>query len=75
MVWLGACPRCRGDLLLDRDHYGEFVSCLQCGGILDESQERSLRMNNISRRLLGGPERAVCLAKATAATRLVPEWR
>jgi hypothetical protein len=43
MMWLGSCPRCRGDLHLELDHFGEFISCLQCGAILDESQEDSLR--------------------------------
>lgn len=75
MVWLGACPRSPGDLHLDRDHYGEFVSCLQCGGILNESQERSLRTFDISERLFGGPERAICLAEATATARAVPGRR
>jgi hypothetical protein len=31
MVWLKACPRCRGDLFLDNDHYGKFKLCVQCG--------------------------------------------
>lgn len=43
MMWLGSCPRCRGDLHLELDHFGEFISCLQCGTILNDSQEGSLR--------------------------------
>ena len=35
MVWLKACPRCKGDLFLDDDHYGKFKSCVQCGYIRD----------------------------------------
>ncbi len=54
MMWLGACPRCRGDLHLDSDHFGKFVSCLQCGTILNKSQEHSLRVLDIARRFLGG---------------------
>lgn len=42
MMWLKACPRCRGDLFLDSDAYGRFVSCIQCGNILDKAQERML---------------------------------
>lgn len=42
MMWLKACPRCRGDLFLDGDAYGEFVSCIQCGHMLDKTQENSL---------------------------------
>jgi uncharacterized Zn finger protein (UPF0148 family) len=35
MVWLKACPKCKGDLFLDEDHYGKFKSCAQCGYIRD----------------------------------------
>ena len=31
MIYLKACPKCRGDLTMNRDEYGKFVSCLQCG--------------------------------------------
>ena len=31
MFWLKRCPRCSGDLYSDRDQYGDYVSCLQCG--------------------------------------------
>jgi hypothetical protein len=53
MMWLGACPRCRGDLHLELDHFGEFISCLQCGTILDEGQEGSLRALATARRFFG----------------------
>lgn len=39
MVWLKACPRCKGDLSLEEDHYGKFNSCLQCGYIRDLSDD------------------------------------
>ena len=35
MVWLKSCPKCKGDLFLDQDHYGKFKSCVQCGYIRD----------------------------------------
>ena len=25
------CPKCRGKLYLDKDHYGWYEHCLQCG--------------------------------------------
>lgn len=53
MMWLGSCPRCRGDLHLELDHFGEFIGCLQCGMILDESQEESLRALATARRPSG----------------------
>jgi hypothetical protein len=31
MFWLRGCPRCNGDLYEDRDKYGRYVSCVQCG--------------------------------------------
>ena len=42
MMWRKSCPRCRGDLVLDSDHYGQYVSCIQCGNILSDRQHRSL---------------------------------
>ena len=43
MMWLKACPRCRGDLVLDSDYYGNYVSCIQCGASLDKSQQSSFQ--------------------------------
>lgn len=31
MLWLKACPRCHGDLLLQADLDGDAISCIQCG--------------------------------------------
>jgi uncharacterized protein YbaR (Trm112 family) len=31
MFKLKACPRCRGDLREDRDKYGKYSICMQCG--------------------------------------------
>ncbi len=42
MFWLKACPRCKGDLHEVRDVGDTYVSCLQCGRILTEAQEKSL---------------------------------
>ena len=30
-----SCRRCRGTMGLDRDRYGTFFQCLQCGYIID----------------------------------------
>jgi DNA-directed RNA polymerase subunit M/transcription elongation factor TFIIS len=30
-----SCPRCNGDLFIDRDQYGLFLQCLQCGYLRD----------------------------------------
>ncbi len=42
MLWFKQCPKCEGDLYLDRDMYGPFVACLQCGYYLTDSQMKAL---------------------------------
>ena len=45
MIKLKACPKCHGDLYLERDQYGSYMSCLQCGylkELLGELREISL---------------------------------
>jgi hypothetical protein len=42
VFWLKACPRCHGDLHEIRDIGATYVSCLQCGQILTEQQEKNL---------------------------------
>jgi ssDNA-binding Zn-finger/Zn-ribbon topoisomerase 1 len=31
MLRLKSCPRCKGDILMDRDHFGWYEQCIQCG--------------------------------------------
>lgn len=31
MIKTGACKRCGGDLAWERDRYGSYMSCIQCG--------------------------------------------
>jgi hypothetical protein len=42
MFWLKACPRCQGDLHDVQDVGDQYVTCLQCGRILTEEQEKAL---------------------------------
>ncbi len=42
MFWLKACPRCHGDLHEVREVGDTYISCLQCGRILTEQQEKAL---------------------------------
>lgn len=37
--WLRECPRCRGDLREEQDQFGPYISCVQCGYILNGEQE------------------------------------
>ena len=32
---LKSCPRCKGNLILERDQYGWYEQCMQCGHISD----------------------------------------
>lgn len=35
LIMLKSCPRCNGDLFIDRDRHGLFLQCLQCGYLRD----------------------------------------
>jgi uncharacterized protein YbaR (Trm112 family) len=48
MVYLKACPRCRGDLVVERDHRDQFIICLQCGHILTPAEESALLLRTRS---------------------------
>ncbi len=42
MFWFKSCPKCRGDLYKNQDHYGAFISCLQCSQYLTKAEEARL---------------------------------
>lgn len=35
MIYLKACKKCNGDMVLCNDIYGAYLSCIQCGRILE----------------------------------------
>ena len=35
MVQFKGCPRCQGDMHTNRDIYGEYRECLQCGHMVN----------------------------------------
>ena len=40
MIFFKACPRCSGDMHVNRDIYGDYKECLNCGNMQDlESAE------------------------------------
>ena len=39
MMWFKACPRCSGDLYSEKDTYGPYLACLQCGHDLTVAEE------------------------------------
>jgi hypothetical protein len=34
-LYLKSCPRDKGDMYEDRDVYGKYIGCLQCGYMVD----------------------------------------
>lgn len=62
MMWLKACPRCRGDLYEGRDHFGAYIECAQCGRTLNQTEERAFRQL-AARRVRGGPAAAKARAR------------
>ena len=35
MLYFRSCPRCKGDMHMNRDMYGTYKECLQCGHMID----------------------------------------
>ena len=53
MYWLKGCKKCGGDLYLEKDKFGSYVSCLQCGAIrldFEEARPVSVGGNLLERR-------------------------
>ncbi len=48
MIKLKACPKCHGDLYLERDQYGRYMSCLQCGYLMELLGELPKKLGGIS---------------------------
>ena len=42
MIFYRACPKCHGELYLDRDRYGFFVKCLQCAFVKDAHRKEEV---------------------------------
>ena len=41
MVFYRSCPKCRGDMHIREDVYGDFRECIQCGLLQDLSEQSS----------------------------------
>ena len=59
MYWLKACPRCRGDLREEKDFYGAYVACIQCGYVLNAQDEEALRLTGVLERESARPAEKV----------------
>jgi len=53
MLKLKSCPRCKGDVLLDRDQYGWYHYCLQCGYVCDLVEIQQPRIQEEKKKLSG----------------------
>ena len=42
MLYLKACPRCKGAMHSNRDMYGSYRECLQCGHMIDMDKRSPL---------------------------------
>ncbi len=60
-----ACKKCGGDLALERDRYGTYIACIQCGAV---SRELDLTPRPATR-TLNGHKRATEQELAVAGSR------
>lgn len=58
MLYTKACPRCSGDVKLDRDNYGVYAKCLQCGFNRDFVTHRNIPASSDGTGSLFGPASA-----------------
>ncbi|MBC8279584.1 MAG: hypothetical protein H8E48_02255 [Chloroflexi bacterium] len=43
MFYFKACPKCQGDLSLEKDSYGSYFKCLQCGKFTEVNEANDQR--------------------------------
>ena len=47
MLLFKSCPRCQGDMHTNRDFYGEYKECLQCGLMVDIEKSRDMLASDV----------------------------
>ncbi|MFC1908829.1 hypothetical protein ACFLXD_03050 [Chloroflexota bacterium] len=52
LVQTKACKRCGGDLSLERDHYGTYLACIQCGASSNMQEPANNRHRPLAKRHL-----------------------
>ncbi len=45
---LKACPRCKGDVVFERDNWGWYEQCIQCGYLHDLQDEVEVKQQQAS---------------------------
>ena len=63
LFYFKACPRCHGDMHVNRDIYGGYRECLQCGHMDDIEDAETKKVMQSWARLVtkskrGGPRKA-----------------
>lgn len=58
MMWLKVCPRCKGDVYVEKDIFENNLKCLQCGHVLSESEKREVESTApaVRQRTPAGPD-------------------
>lgn len=67
MFWLHSCPKCGGDLYEQRDQYGPYIACVQCGHYLSDAEVANLKLvweGQVSERVETPAKEAVVVEKA-----------
>ena len=54
MMYFKGCPKCDGDLYAGEDIHGQYVSCIQCGYLRDETPVDSMESPGEDTHLLTG---------------------
>jgi len=57
MLKLKNCPRCEGDIRVDRDQYGWYEECIQCGYICDLKSIVTIQEQNSEKKKSRAPVR------------------
>ena len=47
MLIFKSCPRCQGNVIIDRDYYGWYEQCLQCGYLCDLKSTVEVRQKQV----------------------------
>ena len=43
MFYFKACPKCQGELSMEKDSYGLFLKCLRCGKLVEVEEAKDKR--------------------------------
>ena len=55
-LYLKACPKCMGDVIVDNDPYGWFFKCLQCGLLRDLAPAPAVDVSHEDVEVMAEPE-------------------